>query len=56
MPRKPVFGKAPLVQQQIPVHYRMEEELKKAAPQCGKSESVMVRDALASESKRYSKG
>lgn len=56
MPRKPVFGKDPLLPQQISVHYRMEEELKKAALQCSKSESVMVRDALAAESKRYRNG
>lgn len=55
MPRKPMNENDPLVPQQIMLQLSLRESLKQAARKTGKSESQIVREALAAELKRNSK-
>lgn len=55
MPRKPMNENDPLVPKQISLPLSFKEALKRAAIVTGKSESEIVRQALAEELKKYSK-
>lgn len=55
MPRKPVYEDDPLVPKQILLQISLKEALKQAARKTGKSESEIVREALAAELKRNKK-
>jgi hypothetical protein len=50
-----MFEKDPLVPKQISLQFSIKEALKKASLKSGKSESEIVREALANELKKYSK-
>ena len=50
-----MFENDPLVPKQISLQLSLKEQLKQAARKTGKSESDIVREALARELKKYSK-
>ena len=53
MPRKPMNPDDPLVPKQVSLPFSLKRKLQQAAVKSGKSESEIVRDALAAELTKY---